>query len=418
MPPLDDAAHLDQARTLQARLRELDAQIEADSARLETLQDENRELWARLARLESWRGSETVKGCQVALVTGQAEEGEPVPLDSGGRVEVSVNWDGREQTLKARLSTPWLIPGGGVSFTPRKGQAVYLAFLDGLPQDPIVIGHCPNSSNPLPYDTSSSGQSATLAATLDKDGAGRNPATGNQYKNLIRSQSPMGSGKASELAMVDQPGSEGISLASTGNLREHAGGDHYRHVQGERISSHGGDLYQNHLSNLNKKVGKDSSHQVNGDHQTQVNGSKQETVQGDYHLEVPGQYSMKVAHGKSVYFIWDSEANNVFLGGRDTFVAGEEVDVRLAICLELSHFIMDFYLQRMVNTIYFSEVVGEGTSNLGTKFKNSLTALKNASAEILDTGAEMEDDLLPLEDAETAVRDFGAKLCNGMKIHA
>jgi type VI secretion system secreted protein VgrG len=85
-----------------------------------------------------------VAGPQTAVVTGP--EGSEVYADSYGRVKVQFHWD-REGRHDENSST-WIRVGtvhGGAGFAlPRVGDEVIVGFLEGDPDQPIILGTVPN----------------------------------------------------------------------------------------------------------------------------------------------------------------------------------------------------------------------------------------------------------------------------------
>ena len=95
----------------------------------------------------------TVQGTQTAVVVGPA--GEEIFTDKYGRVKVQFHWD-REGKYDAdsscwiRVATIWAGKGWGVIHIPRIGQEVIVDFLEGDPDQPIVIGSVYNADQMPP----------------------------------------------------------------------------------------------------------------------------------------------------------------------------------------------------------------------------------------------------------------------------
>jgi type VI secretion system secreted protein VgrG len=91
---------------------------------------------------------------QTALVVGPG--GEEIFVDKFGRVKVQFHWD-REGKMDEnsscwpRVSQPWAGKGwGGVSI-PRIGHEVVVSFLEGDPDQPIIVGRVYNGEQMPPY---------------------------------------------------------------------------------------------------------------------------------------------------------------------------------------------------------------------------------------------------------------------------
>ncbi|MBX2809881.1 MAG: type VI secretion system tip protein VgrG [Cellvibrionaceae bacterium] len=96
----------------------------------------------------------TITGLQTAVVTGP--KGEEIYTDKQGRIKVQFHWD--RQGKADENTTCWLRvmqsvagPSFGAQFTPRIGQEVVVAFENGNPERPFVIGALYHPENPPPY---------------------------------------------------------------------------------------------------------------------------------------------------------------------------------------------------------------------------------------------------------------------------
>ncbi len=96
----------------------------------------------------------TVSGVQSAIVVGPAKQ--EIHTDEFGRVRVQFPWD-REGKLDdasscwIRVSQGWAGTGFGILTVPRVGQEVLIGFLEGDPDEPIVVGRVFNAKNQVPY---------------------------------------------------------------------------------------------------------------------------------------------------------------------------------------------------------------------------------------------------------------------------
>lgn len=95
-----------------------------------------------------------VGGPQPATVVGPA--GEVIHVDEHGRVKVHFRWDRasiepEKRSCWVRVSQAWADGGFGHIVLPRIGQEVLVDFLDGDPDEPIIIGRVYNASRMPPY---------------------------------------------------------------------------------------------------------------------------------------------------------------------------------------------------------------------------------------------------------------------------
>jgi type VI secretion system secreted protein VgrG len=95
-----------------------------------------------------------VQGTQTATVVGPA--GQEIFTDKYGRVKVQFNWDRQGQrdaksSCWVRVAQVWAGKRWGASFWPRIGQEVVVAFLEGNPDAPIIVGSVYNAEQMPPY---------------------------------------------------------------------------------------------------------------------------------------------------------------------------------------------------------------------------------------------------------------------------
>ncbi|XXY54059.1 type VI secretion system tip protein TssI/VgrG [Sorangium sp. So ce269] len=97
-------------------------------------------------------------GTQTAVVVPSAA-GQEIHADPEGQVMVKFHWDLRpdaERTTRyIRVSQGWAGPNYGFVCLPRVGDEVIVDFIDGDPDEPIIVGRVHNLTNPRPYNSSS-----------------------------------------------------------------------------------------------------------------------------------------------------------------------------------------------------------------------------------------------------------------------
>ncbi len=138
-------------------------------------------------------------GVQSAVVVGP--EGEEIHTDELGRVRVQFPWD-REGKLDEhsscwiRVSQGWAGAAHGMAMIPRVGQEVLVAFANGDPDEPLVVGRMYNATAPVPQ---------------------RLPA--NATVSAWRSDSSPGSDGYNEIRYDDAKGEELVYVQAEKNLR-------------------------------------------------------------------------------------------------------------------------------------------------------------------------------------------------------
>jgi type VI secretion system secreted protein VgrG len=85
---------------------------------------------------------------QSATVVGNA--GDEVHTDEFGRVRVRFPWDrGAVSSCWIRVGQGWAGPGYGMMTLPRVGQEVLVDFLEGDPEQPVIVGRSFNLTHPV-----------------------------------------------------------------------------------------------------------------------------------------------------------------------------------------------------------------------------------------------------------------------------
>ena len=82
------------------------------------------------------------------------EEGEEIDCDDHGRILVHFYWDRHgDKSCRVRVTQVWGGQGWGGQVIPRIGMEVMVAFIDGDPDRPIVVGCVPNPQTlTVPYE--------------------------------------------------------------------------------------------------------------------------------------------------------------------------------------------------------------------------------------------------------------------------
>jgi type VI secretion system secreted protein VgrG len=139
-----------------------------------------------------------VQGIQSAVVTGPA--GEEIHTDEHGRVRVQFHWDregkhDENSSCWMRVNQGWAGSGYGLVALPRVGQEVLVAFLEGNPDLPVVVGRLFSSTARSPY-----------------------PLPGEKTKSGWKSASSPGGGGYNEIMFDDAKGKELFNVQAEKDL--------------------------------------------------------------------------------------------------------------------------------------------------------------------------------------------------------
>lgn len=198
-----------------------------------------------------------IQGNQTAIVVGPA--GEEIFTDKYGRVKVQFHWD-RDGQVDAnsscwlRVSQPWAGNKWGSMFLPRIGMEVLVNFIEGDPDQPIIVGCVYNPASMPPYALPEHKTMSTIKSNSSKGGKGFN-----------------------ELRFEDKKGKEQIFV--------HAEKDQDIRVKADRREFIGNDR---HL-----KVYRDKREQVDRDSHIIIKQDLVEEIDRDHHRHVKGKVALK-----------------------------------------------------------------------------------------------------------------------------
>ncbi|ENJ7897531.1 type VI secretion system tip protein VgrG, partial [Escherichia coli] len=204
-----------------------------------------------------------VDGPQSAIVTGPA--GEEIFCDEHGRVRVKFHWDRYHGMTEAsscwvRVSQAWAGPGFGNLAIPRVGQEVIVDFLNGDPDQPIIMGRTYREDNRSPGDL---------------------PGTKTQM--TIRSKTYKGSG-FNELRFEDATDKEQVYIHAQKNMDTEVLNDRTTDVKHDHTETIGNDQKITVVKGQTVNVG--SKKEGGHDQKVTVANDQTITVQNDQRLDV------------------------------------------------------------------------------------------------------------------------------------
>lgn len=221
-----------------------------------------------------------IRGVQTATVVGPG--GEEIHPDAHGRVKVRFHWD-REgpsddgASCWLRLSQAWAGAGFGRSVLPRVGQEVVVAFQEGDPDRPVVVGSVYNGAQVPPLSLPDERTQSTL-----------------------RSASSPGSGGHNELRFEDAAGSEQVLLHAQKDERIAVEADKGQEVRGNESLDVAGDRSQRILGNQQLEVLGGDRAAVEGNRSLRVAGSRFTAVLQAHQERVLGNDAAKVGGAQAV----------------------------------------------------------------------------------------------------------------------
>lgn len=213
-----------------------------------------------------------VDGLQSAVVVGPS--GQEIHTDETGRIRVQFHWDREggfndDSSRWMRVSQGWGGPGFGMISIPRVGTEVVVAFLEGDPDNPLVVGQVYNATSPVPHKLPD-----------------------NKTVSAWRGNSSPGGGGFNEILFEDMKGKEMVFMQAEKNLRKLVKNDETEITQCNRRITVG--------ENLSKMVTCDETETTGSDRTISVGENLRESVGANHALTVGGSLTQQVGQGLSM----------------------------------------------------------------------------------------------------------------------
>ena len=263
-----------------------------------------------------------IAGTQTAVVVGP--KGEELFTDKYGRVKVQFHWDREgknDEKSSCWIRVAQLLAGRrwGASFWPRIGQEVVVAFEEGDPDCPIIVGVVYNADQMPPY----LGQGP--------DGRHRND---NRLMG-VKSNTTLGGLGFNELRFDDNKGKEQVFLHAERNLdvrvkstsRTSIGGDAHLTVGGEKDGNRWGDVEELVYKDRSSTTKGSVTEEVGGGVSLKV-GWGDEAISGSYMFKL--QKDLQEQIGGSAE-LWVEGARLTEVGGKDSLTVGGDRQVKVGM---------------------------------------------------------------------------------------
>ena len=234
--------------------------------------------WSGVQRLPNAAGELSNTPLSSAETTASFVDND-IYVDEHGRVRVQFPWDrvgefGRGSSIWMRVSQGWAGAGYGLFTVPRVGHEVLVAYLDGDPDSPLIVGRVHNAAEPVPF-----------------------PLPENKTVSTWRTASSPGGGGFNELRFDDAAGREHVYLQAQKDMdhlvkndsKEAVGHDRTLYVQRDEVIAVGHDR---------QKVVQHNETEVTGLNRSQTVGlNRVSTVGVEDSTLVGARWSVTVARG-------------------------------------------------------------------------------------------------------------------------
>ncbi|QVP38080.1 type VI secretion system tip protein VgrG [Salmonella bongori serovar 40:z35:-] len=253
----------------------------------------------------------SVDGPQSAIVTGPV--GEEIFCDEHGRVRVRFHWDrycpgNEDSSCWVRVSQAWAGTGFGNLAIPRVGQEVIVDFLNGDPDQPIIMGRTYHQDNRSPGSLPGTKTQMTIRSKTYK-GDGFNElrfedatakeqiymhAQKDMQTEVLHDKTTTVDHDHTETVKNNQAVMVGVGQTVSVGSKKEGGHDQTVTVAHDQSVSVGNDQTLNVTNDRKKEVGNNQDSKVVGDDTEKVEKSQNITVGKDYSLTVTDSLTIKV----------------------------------------------------------------------------------------------------------------------------
>jgi len=245
-----------------------------------------------------------VRGSQTAVVVGPG--GEEIFTDKYSRVKVQFHWDrdgkgDAGSSCWVRVASPWAGKNWGMIHIPRIGQEVLIDFLEGDPDQPIVVGSVYNADQMPPYDL---------------------PANKTQSGIKTRSSLQGSTDNFNELRFEDKKGSELLYIHAEKDKEVMVEHDRTENVGHDESITIGHDRTESVGHNEGISIGNDRSKSVGNNESTSIGTNRTESVGKNETISIGGNRSETVGKSEDVS-IAENRAHNI--GKNDELDVGKEL---------------------------------------------------------------------------------------------
>ncbi|MFP2423149.1 type VI secretion system tip protein TssI/VgrG [Pseudescherichia vulneris] len=263
-----------------------------------------------IPRNQTWRPLLTDKpridGAQIAIVTGPP--GEEIYCDAYGRIRVRFLWDrsGKiddSSSCWIRVSQPWAGKGWGSLAIPRIGHEVIVEFLNGDPDQPVVIGRTYHVNNLPP---------------------GGLPGTKTQMS--LRSQTHKGAG-FNELRFEDEKGKQEVFIHAQKDMNTKILHDRTMTVANNDAETIGGFQSITVDKDQTLTIKENKIDNIKGNETIFIGGNEVVTVDGSYTLTVKSD-SCKIIRGGANMELMNESINLKVGAASIAMKASGEIDIR------------------------------------------------------------------------------------------
>ncbi len=268
--------------------------------------------------------------------TGQvvAPSGEDSHMDKYGRICVQFFWDRLRKSdtpdnTLLRVAQSWAGKGWGTYFWPRMGDEVLIDFIEGDPDQPIVVGSIYNGVNMPKYDPAGQYTLSGILTRSSKQGGAAN-ANELRFEDLKgKEQVYMNAERDYDLHVEHDwhslVGNEQHITIKSNQLHE-IDGDAHRTVKGKHFEEIDGEAHLNVKSNQIVQVGGDRQHKLSGNLKESIGQNSSINVGQSLNEKIGMNYSLQVGENQynksGMLYVVDSGQEVHIKGGMNVVIEG------------------------------------------------------------------------------------------------
>ncbi|MDE1463291.1 type VI secretion system tip protein TssI/VgrG, partial [Spartinivicinus poritis] len=214
-----------------------------------------------------------IRGSQTAFVTGP--KGEEIYCDKYGRVKIQFHWDrdgkyDENSSCWVRVRQPLAGNKWGDLLIPRIGTEVLVKFINGDPDQPIIMGCLYNGKDKPPYKLPDHKTRTTFKTNSSPGGDGFN-----------------------EIRLEDKKGNEEVFIHAQKDLDIQVKNDKREHINNERHLNVDNCSYEHLKGKFHQKIDGNYNLNVNKDIHTIINDSLHSTTGVKYSIQAGNEIHIK-----------------------------------------------------------------------------------------------------------------------------
>jgi len=237
-----------------------------------------------------------------------APSGEESHMDKYGRVNVQFWWDrlrkaNTPDNTWLRVAQSWAGKGWGTYYWPREGDEVLIGFLEGDPDQPIIVGSVYNGVNMPKYDLPGH---YTLSGILTRSskGGGADNANELRFEDLKGKEQIFMNAERDYDLHVEHDWHTQVDneqhIKVTSNRFDEVDGDSHLLIKGKHLEEIDGEAQLNIKGKNTVQIGGDREHTVTGNLKEKIGANSHISVSANLNEQIGSNYSLTVGMNQAI----------------------------------------------------------------------------------------------------------------------